>query len=144
MQSFFMLGVITIVFVCVGYSLAFGPDHGGLIGDFSWIVMKDVSASEPGPYAPTVSHQTFMIFQCMFAVITPALITGAFAERAKFSTFLVFMLVWSLVVYSPGGPLGLGPAAGSAACLRPTATSASAPSTSPVAPSSTSTPASRP
>ena len=101
MQSFFMLGVITIVFVVVGYSLAFGPDHGGLIGDFSWIFLTDVSASEPGPYAGTVSHQTFMIFQCMFAVITPALITGAFAERAKFGTFLVFMVLWSLLVYSP-------------------------------------------
>jgi Amt family ammonium transporter len=101
MQSFFMLGVITIVFVCVGFSLAFGPDHWGLIGDFSWSFLKDVSATEPGPYAPTVSAQTFMIFQCMFAVITPALITGAFAERAKFSTFLVFMVLWSLLVYSP-------------------------------------------
>ena len=101
MQSFFMLGVITIVFVTVGYSLAFGPDHGGLIGDFSWAFMSGVSASEPGPYAGTVSHQTFVIFQCMFAVITPALITGAFAERAKFGTFLIFMVVWSLIVYSP-------------------------------------------
>lgn len=101
MQSFFMLGVITIVFVTVGYSLAFGPDHWGLIGDFSWIFLTDVSASEPGPYAGTVSHQTFVIFQCMFAVITPALITGAFAERAKFSTFLIFMVLWSLIVYSP-------------------------------------------
>jgi ammonium transporter, Amt family len=101
MQSFFMLGVITLVFVLVGYSLAFGPDHGGLIGDFSWIGLKDVSSSEPGPYAPTVTHQTFVIFQAMFAIITPALITGAFAERAKFSTFLVFMVLWSLVVYSP-------------------------------------------
>ena len=101
MQSFFMLGVITIVFVCVGYSLAFGPDQGGLIGDFSWIFLTDVSASEPGPYAGTVSHQTFVIFQCMFAVITPALITGAFAERAKFGPFLIFMVLWSLLVYSP-------------------------------------------
>ncbi len=101
MQSFFMLGVITIVFVVVGYSLAFGPDQMGLIGNFDWLFLKDVSSSEPGPYAPGISHQTFMIFQCMFAVITPALITGAFAERAKFSTFLVFMVAWSLLVYSP-------------------------------------------
>jgi Amt family ammonium transporter len=101
MQSFFMLGIITIVFVVVGYTLAFGPDHGGLIGDFSWIFLTDVSASEPGPYAPTVSHQTFVIFQTMFAVITPALITGAFAERAKFGPFLLFMVLWSLLVYSP-------------------------------------------
>jgi Amt family ammonium transporter len=101
MQSFFMLGVITILFICVGYSLAFGPDQGGLIGNFDWIFLNDVSASEPGPYAGTVSHQTFVIFQCMFAVITPALITGAFAERAKFGTFLLFMVIWSLLVYVP-------------------------------------------
>jgi Amt family ammonium transporter len=101
MQSFFMLGIMTLLFVIVGYSLAFGPDHGGLIGDFSWIFLTDVSASEPGPYAPTVSHQTFVIFQCMFAVITPALITGAFAERAKFGPFVIFMILWSLLVYVP-------------------------------------------
>ena len=101
MQSFVMLGVMTVVFTLVGYSLAFGPDHGGLIGDFSWFALNNVSSSEPGPYAATVTHQTFFIFQLMFAVITPALITGAFAERAKFSTFLVFMVVWSLLVYSP-------------------------------------------
>jgi Amt family ammonium transporter len=101
MQSFVMLGVITLVFILVGYSLAFGPDHGGLIGDFSWVALTDVSSSEPGPYAPTITHQTFVIFQAMFAIITPALITGAFAERAKFSTFLVFMIAWSLLVYSP-------------------------------------------
>ena len=59
MQSFFMLGVVTIVFILVGYSLAFGPDHYGLIGDFSWIGLKDVSSSEPGPYAATIPHQTF-------------------------------------------------------------------------------------
>ncbi len=101
MQSFFMLGIVTVVFVMVGYSLAFGPDHGGLIGDFSWVGLKDVSATEPGPYAATIPHQTFVIFQAMFAIITPALITGAFAERAKFSTFVVFMVVWSLLVYAP-------------------------------------------
>jgi Amt family ammonium transporter len=101
MQSVFMLGLITIVFVLVGYSLAFGPDHYGLIGDFSWVGLHHVSATEPGPYAPTIPHQTFVIFQAMFAIITPALITGAFAERAKFSTFCVFMVAWSLLVYSP-------------------------------------------
>jgi Amt family ammonium transporter len=101
MQSVFMLGLITVVFVLVGYSLAFGPDHMGLIGDFSWVGLKDVSATEPGPYAPTIPHQTFVIFQAMFAIITPALITGAFAERAKFSTFCVFMVLWSLLVYAP-------------------------------------------
>ncbi len=117
MQSFLMLGVITVQFVIIGYSLAFGPDHGGIIGDLSWIGLRDVSATEAGPYAATVPHQTFMIFQLMFAVITPALITGAFAERAKFSTFLVFMVLWATLVYDPvahwvwgqGGWLGLVP-----------------------------------
>jgi len=101
MHSFMMLGVISIQFVFVGYSLAFGPDQLGLIGNLDWIGLTDVSATEPGPYADTVTHQTFMVFQLMFAVITPALITGAFAERAKFSTFVVFMLLWSTLVYDP-------------------------------------------
>jgi ammonium transporter, Amt family len=101
MQSFMMLGLISVLFVVVGYSLAFGPDHGGLIGDFSWIGLKHVSATEAGPYAETVPHQAFMIFQLMFAVITPALITGAFAERAKFGPLMVFLAAWSLLVYVP-------------------------------------------
>ena len=101
MHSFIMLGVITIQFVVFGFSIAFGPDQGGLIGNFDWIFLKDVSPSEPGPYAATIPAQTYMIFQLMFAVITPALITGAFAERAKFSTFLVFMFLWATLVYDP-------------------------------------------
>ena len=114
MHSFMMLGLISVQFVLIGYSLAFGPDQGGIIGDLSYIGLKDVSPTEPSAYAPTVSHQTFMIFQLMFAVITPALITGAFAERAKFSTFMVFMLAWATLVYDPvahwvwgGGWMGL-------------------------------------
>ena len=117
MHSFIMLGLISVQFVIIGYSIAFGPDAWwGLFGDpFAWFGLNNVSATEPGPYAPTVTHQTFMIFQLMFAVITPALITGAFAERAKFSTFLVFMLLWATLVYDPiahwvwgaGGWLGL-------------------------------------
>ena len=114
MQSFIMLGVISIQFAIIGYTLAFGPDQGGLIGDLTYFGLNDVSITEPGPFAPTIPHQTFMIFQLMFAVITPALITGAFAERAKFSSFLVFMLLWSTLVYAPvahwvwgGGWLGI-------------------------------------
>jgi Amt family ammonium transporter len=116
MHSFIMLGIVSIQFVLIGYSLAFGPDHGGLIGDFDWAFLRNVSASEPNAaYAATIPHQTYMIFQLMFAVITPALITGAFAERAKFSTFVVFMLLWATLVYDPvahwvwgaGGWLGL-------------------------------------
>jgi Amt family ammonium transporter len=118
MQSFIMLGLISVQFALIGYSLAFGPDHGGLIGDLSWIGLDGVSMNEANPlYATTIPHQTYMIFQLMFAVITPALITGAFAERAKFSTFLVFMLLWATLVYDPiahwvwgqGGWLGLIP-----------------------------------
>ena len=101
MQSFMMLGVMTIQFVLIGYTLAFGPDQGGIIGNLDFIFLKDVSPSEPGPFAPTIPAQTFMVFQLMFAVITPALITGAFAERAKFSTFLVFMVIWGTVIYDP-------------------------------------------
>lgn len=120
MQSFFMLGLISVQFALIGYSLAFGPDHGGLIGDLSWIGLKHVSTGEANAaYAPTIPHQTYMIFQMMFAVITPALITGAFAERAKFSTFCVFMILWATLVYDPvahwvwgaGGWLGLVPEA---------------------------------
>jgi len=102
MHSFIMLGLVSIQFVLIGYSLAFGPDQGGLIGNLDWAFLDGVSASEPNAaYAATIPHQTYMIFQLMFAVITPALITGAFAERAKFSTFIVFMLLWATLVYDP-------------------------------------------
>ncbi len=101
MHSFIVIGLVSVLWVVVGYSLAFGPDVGnGLIGNLDWVGLKDVG-QQPGPYADTVPHQVFMVFQLMFAVITPALITGAFAERARFGTFLVFMGLWSLVVYAP-------------------------------------------
>ncbi len=101
MQCFILVGVISVQWVLFGYSLAFGPDHGGVIGDFSWAALGGVGL-EPNPdYAATVPHQLFMVFQMMFAVITPALIVGAFAERMKFSAFLVFSLLWSTLVYDP-------------------------------------------
>jgi Amt family ammonium transporter len=101
MQSFIALGVVTIQWVLVGYSLAFGPDIGHVIGSLQWAGLNGVGL-EPNPdYAATVPHQAFMIFQMMFAVITPALITGAFAERFKFSTYVVFILAWSTFVYAP-------------------------------------------
>jgi Amt family ammonium transporter len=101
MQSFIMVGVISVQWVLWGYSLAFGPDIGGWIGALSWLGLNGVGL-EPNPdYAATIPHMTFMVYQMMFAVITPALITGAFAERAKFSTFLVFVILWSTVVYDP-------------------------------------------
>ena len=101
MQSFIALGIVTVQWVLIGYSLAFGPDIGHLIGGLQWIGLNGVGLDPNPDYAATVPHQAFMIFQMMFAVITPALITGAFAERFKFSTYLVFVLVWSTLVYAP-------------------------------------------
>src|SRR5215470_10016204 len=99
MQSFIVLALISIQWVLWGYSLAFGPDKGGIIGGLEWMGLRNVGQTPNADYAATIPHQAFMLFQMMFAVITPALITGAFAERKKFSTFLVFILVWATVVY---------------------------------------------
>jgi Amt family ammonium transporter len=101
MQSFMALGVITIQWVLWGYSLSFGPDVGHIIGNLSWVGLGSVGLEPNADYAATVPHQAFMMFQMMFAVITPALITGAFAERFKFKTYLVFLLLWSTLVYAP-------------------------------------------
>ncbi len=100
MHSFFLIGLASIVWLFWTYSLSFGPDaFGGFIGGLQHFALNGVgSAVREGT---TIPHTTFMIFQCMFAVITPALISGAFAERMKFSTFVVFMLVWMTVVYAP-------------------------------------------
>ncbi len=117
MQSFVTTGVVAILWCVVGYSLAFGPDQGyGLIGNFDFFGLKDVGALPGGPgvefdaegtlvsgavYGFGIPHLLFMSFQMMFAIITPALITGAFAERAKFGPFLIFTALWSLLVYVP-------------------------------------------
>ena len=116
MQSFIAIPIVGVVWVLWGYSLAFGPDVGGFIGNLDYIGLRGVSAIEAGPYSDAIPHQTFMIFQAMFAIITPALITGAFAERMKFSTLVIFIVAWSTIVYAPlahwvwgeGGWLGLG------------------------------------
>jgi ammonium transporter, Amt family len=100
MHSFFILCLISVQWVLWGYTLAFGPDVGGIIGGLDWLTLKGVG-QEPGPYAPTVPHLAFMVFQMMFAVITPALITGAFAERKRFKAFVVFTLLWATFVYDP-------------------------------------------
>jgi Amt family ammonium transporter len=101
MHSFFMLALISVQWVLVGYSLAFGPDKGGVIGGLEWIGLTGVGI-EPNPtYAATIPHQAFMIYQMMFAVITPALISGAFAERKRFKSFIIFSLAWSTLVYDP-------------------------------------------
>ena len=100
MQSFAMMGIITLVWAVVGYSLAFG--HGNsFIGGFEHAFLYGVSLSPNPDYAPTIPEQTFMVYQLMFAIITPALITGAVAERVKFSSLAVFLTLWSLVVYCP-------------------------------------------
>ncbi len=101
MQSFILLGVISIQWALWGYSLAFGPDIHGIIGSFAWFGLNHVGLTPDPDYAATIPHQAFMVFQMMFAVITPGLITGAFAERMKFKTFLVFILLWATLVYDP-------------------------------------------
>ena len=100
-QSLVLIGLISVEWALVGYSMAFGPDHGGIIGDLSWFGLSGVGLAPFKEYAATVPHQSFMVYQMMFAVITPALITGAFAERFRFSAFLVFSLLWALLVYNP-------------------------------------------
>jgi Amt family ammonium transporter len=101
LHSFFILCLISVQWVLWGYSLAFGPDIGGLIGSLEWMGLRGVEA-EPNPvYAGTIPHQAFMAFQMMFAVITPALITGAFAERVRFKAFVLFALLWATLVYDP-------------------------------------------
>ena len=100
MQSFIILALISVQWVLWGYSLVFGPDKGGIVGGLEWIGLRGVGL-DPGPYSDTIPHQAYMVFQLMFAVITPALITGAFAERIKFSTFIVFTLAWATFIYDP-------------------------------------------
>jgi Amt family ammonium transporter len=99
-QSFAMMAVITILWALVSYSLAFGPGS-SFIGGLHNLFLRGVGAQPDADYAATIPLQTFMIYQLMFAIITPALITGAFAERMKFSAMLAFMILWSLIVYSP-------------------------------------------
>lgn len=101
MQSFMIIALISVQWVLFGYSLAFGPDVGGLIGDLSWFGLNGVGLTPNPDYAGTVPHQAFMIYQGMFAVITPALLMGAIAERMKFKTFFVFTLLWATLVYDP-------------------------------------------
>jgi Amt family ammonium transporter len=101
MQSFVAACVISIVWVLWGYSLAFGPDVGGIVGNLDWFALNGVGAEPNADLVAGVPHLAFMVFQMMFAIITPALITGAFAERAKFSTFIVFVILWSTFIYAP-------------------------------------------
>jgi ammonium transporter, Amt family len=100
MQSFIALGLVSVLWALIGYTLAFGPDKGGIIGGLDFIGLNHVGGA-PSAYAPTVPSSAFMVFQMMFAIITPALIAGAFAERMKFSGYLMFIGLWSILVYAP-------------------------------------------
>jgi Amt family ammonium transporter len=101
MHSFAILCVVSLFWVLLGYSLAFGPDVNGVIGSLAWVGLSGVGLSPHPVYGPTIPHQAFMVFQLMFAAITPALITGAFAERMKFGALILFALLWSLLIYCP-------------------------------------------
>ena len=100
MQSFAMMAIITVLWALVGYSLCFGPGN-SFVGSLHNLFLRGVGAAPDGDYAATIPSQTFMIYQLMFAVITPALITGAFAERMKFGAMVLFMVLWSVLVYDP-------------------------------------------
>ncbi|MBE1423989.1 Amt family ammonium transporter [Desulfomicrobium macestii] len=101
MQSFAALGVITLVWIFWGYSLSFGTDMNGLIGGLDFVGMAGVGMEPHESIATNLPHMVFMIFQCMFAIITPALISGAFAERMRFSAFIIFIILWCTFVYAP-------------------------------------------
>jgi Amt family ammonium transporter len=101
MQSFIMVGLISVQWVVIGYSIAFATGN-SLMGSLDWIGLRHVSAMVPNAdYSATIPHQAYMVFQLMFAIITPALMTGAFAERMKFSTFLLFTTLWATIIYDP-------------------------------------------
>jgi Amt family ammonium transporter len=101
MMSFALLGLIGILWVLYGYSLGFGPDIGGIIGNLDWIGLRSVGQEPSDVYATTVPHLAFMMYQAMFAVITVALWTGAVVERIKFSGFLALAVLWFTIVYCP-------------------------------------------
>lgn len=100
MQSFTLMALITVLWALFGYSLAFAPGN-RFMGGLDFLFLRGVGAAPDADYAATIPAQTFMVFQLMFAIITPGLITGAFAERMKFSAMVVFMILWSVIVYNP-------------------------------------------
>ena len=100
MQSFVILCIVSVIWILWGYTLAFGPDKWGIIGSLNWFGLNGVG-QEPAPFASTIPHLIFMMYQGMFAAITLALITGAFAERMKFSALILFSVLWLTFVYSP-------------------------------------------
>ncbi len=100
MHSFIIIALISVVWVLWGYTIAFGPDVGSIVGGFDYFGLRGVGM-DTGPYSDTLPHETFMAFQMMFAIITPALITGAMVGRIRFKSFLIFIVLWSTIVYSP-------------------------------------------
>ena len=108
MHSFFILGLVSVTWVLWGYTLAFGPDTGlGLIGGLDWLALEGVTGAPSDVYATTIPHLAFMAFQMMFAIITPALISGAFAERKRFKAFVLFAVAWSTLRLRADRALGL-------------------------------------
>ncbi|HEY3367689.1 MAG TPA: ammonium transporter [Symbiobacteriaceae bacterium] len=101
MQSFISMGVVTIIWVLFGFSLAFGPDVAGLIGNFKYSLLHGVGMTPNPAYGGTIPFLAFFSYQQMFAIITPALITGAFADRVNFKSYLIFLVIWSLLIYIP-------------------------------------------
>jgi Amt family ammonium transporter len=101
MQSFISMGVVSILWLLVGFSLAYSGDHWGLIGDLNYFGLQNVGLTPSQTYATTIPFLAFFIFQLMFAIITPALISGAFADRVSFKAYLIFLVLWSLLVYIP-------------------------------------------
>jgi Amt family ammonium transporter len=101
MHSFVAMAIISVIWVLWGYTLAFGPDVGHLIGSLKWFGLNGVGVSPNPDYGPTVPHEAYMIYQMMFAIITPALFSGAIAERIKFKAYVLFMVLWSTLVYCP-------------------------------------------
>ncbi len=101
MHSFVAIALVSIQWILLGYSLSFGPDIKGVIGGLDWIGLNSVGQTPNPDYAPTIPHMAFMIYQAMFAIITPALISGAIAERMKFSAYVLFILLWTTLVYDP-------------------------------------------
>ncbi|WP_028580750.1 ammonium transporter [Desulfogranum japonicum] len=101
MQSLIMISIISLEWIYIGYTMSFGPDVAGVVGDLSMFALHGVTNAPSETYATTIPQTVFMIYQCMFAVITPALITGAFAERVRFAPFAIFSLLWAVLVYNP-------------------------------------------
>ncbi|HHB1766751.1 TPA: ammonium transporter [Bacillus cereus] len=101
MHSYSAMAIVSIQWIVIGYSLSFGPDWHGLISTLDWFGLNGVTYAPNPDYSSTIPHNLFMMFQLMFAILTPALISGAFAERMRFSAFLIFILLWTTIVYNP-------------------------------------------